>query len=771
MQSQERGEEPAARASKGRRILLRGTVQGVGFRPFVRRMAIARGLVGSVRNEASGVTIEVFGEPADLDAFVETLRSALPTGAEISGLRCDELVTEAPRGFTIESSEARGGVELSVAPDRAACDDCLRETLDPSDRRFAWAFTSCTACGPRYTIALGVPYDRSTTTMSRFAPCAECRREYEDPDDRRFHCETNACPDCGPSLRLVDGAGRRFASDDPIDEIARAIRLGRIVAVKGLGGHHLACDATSDEAVATLRDRKQRDEKPFAVMVRDLAEAQSLAEIDDTERSLLGSPERPIVLVRRRPGAHLARGVAPGLPLVGLFLPYTPLHHRLLMAVGGPVVMTSANRSGEPIPFRDADADATLAPLADLRLEHDREIAAPCEDSVARVIDRKPVLLRRGRGFVPRAIAVERPFARPVLACGADLKNTIAIGVGDRIWLGPHQGDLESLASYEALEECVERLCDLLGVRPEIVAHDLHPGFLTTRFAREWPARERVAVQHHHAHAASALAEHAIGTRALALVWDGTGDGGDGTSWGGELLLVDAARAERLGTFRPIPLAGGDAAIRSVWRATLALLDDAFDASPPLGSLGLFRHVPPEEIELVRSLVATRSLAPAAHGVGRLFDAVGALLLERREARFEGQVALGVGELAGGPAAPYPFAIDETTSLMTVDLRPAIRELVAEHLAGRPGESISARLHETLVSAGVALVRRASEREGPLPVLLTGGCFANPRLAEGLRQSLCEGRTVHLHREVPPGDGGISVGQALVANARIGACV
>jgi hydrogenase maturation protein HypF len=771
VQRQKRGEEPATRYSTGRRILLRGTVQGVGFRPFVRRTALAHGLVGSVRNEASGVTIEVFGEPGSLDGFIETLRSAVPHGVEISSLRCEDLVAEAPRGFTIESSEARGGVELSVAPDRAACDDCLRETGDPGDRRFGWAFTSCTSCGPRYTIALGVPYDRSTTTMSRFEPCAACRCEFEDPDDRRFHSETNACPDCGPSLRLVDDAGRPLASDDPIDEVARAIRLGRIVSVKGLGGHHLVCDATSEKAVATLRERKHRDEKPFAVMVRDLSEAQALAEIEDTECSLLVSPERPIVLVRRRSGARIAPGIAPGLPLVGLFLPYTPLHHRLLAAVGGPVVMTSANRSGEPIPFRDPDADATLAPLADLRLGHDREIAAPCEDSVARVIDRVPVLLRRGRGFVPRAIAVDRPFARPVLACGADLKNTVAIGVGDRIWLGPHQGDLESLASYEALEQCVERLCDLLQVRPEIVAHDLHPGFLTTRFAREWPARERVAVQHHHAHAASALAEHAIGTRALALVWDGTGDGGDGTSWGGELLIVDAERAERLGTFRPIRLAGGDAAIRSVWRAALALLDDAFDGSPPLDALGLFRHVPPEEIALVRRLVATPSLAPAAHGVGRLFDAVGALLLERREARFEGQVALGLGELAGGPAAPYSFAIDAASALMTIDLRPAIRELVAERLGGRPGESISARWHQTLVSAGAALVRRASEREGLLPVLLTGGCFANPRLAEGLRQSLCEGRTVHLHRELPPGDGGISVGQALVANARIGACV
>ncbi|HUL77282.1 MAG TPA: carbamoyltransferase HypF, partial [Vicinamibacteria bacterium] len=555
---------------EGKRIQVRGTVQGVGFRPWIYRLAHEEGLSGRVRNDARGVTIEAFGHPEALAAFLRRIGTEAPPAARVREVEEESIPAETVPGFAILPSEGEGGRRVSIPPDLATCPECLREVRDPGDRRHLYPFTNCTHCGPRFTIACDVPYDRPATTMARFPMCADCRREYEDPLDRRFHAQPVACPACGPVLALADATGPVAAKGDALVVAAAELVRGRIVAVKGLGGYHLACDATSSEAVRRLRERKKRDEKPFAVMVADLPAARALAHVAPAEERLLDSVERPIVLVRQRSGSGLAREVAPGNPLVGLILAYTPLHHLLLEAVGRPLVMTSGNLSEEPMAAKDDEAFGRLAGIADLFLAHDREIENRCDDSVARVIAARPTVLRRSRGYVPRPIRLRRPVRRPVLACGAHLKNTFCLARGDEAWLGPHIGDLDNLEATRAFEEQVERLQRFLGVRPEVIAHDRHPDYASTRYALARPEAAKVAVQHHHAHVASALGEHGLEGPVLGVAWDGTGYGTDGTAWGGELLLVREGSFERLATLRPLRLAGSDEAIRQVWRIALA---------------------------------------------------------------------------------------------------------------------------------------------------------------------------------------------------------
>jgi hydrogenase maturation protein HypF len=755
---------------EGRRITVSGTVQGVGFRPFVYRVAREAGLGGRVWNDAAGVTIEAFGPRAALETLVRALRRDPPPAAVIATLRSEPIPVEAAPAFEIVASGGGSEHRAAIPPDLATCPACLAELRDPADRRHRYPFTNCTACGPRFTIALGAPYDRPATTMAGFALCAGCAREHGDPGDRRFHAQPNACPACGPRVALRDAAGLPVEAADPIAEVGRALAAGALAAVKGLGGYHLACDATSPAAVATLRARKRREEKPLAVMVADLETARSLADLSPAEEALLASVERPIVLCRRRPGGSLAPEIAPDSPLVGLLLPYAPLHHLLLEAAGRPLVMTSGNLSEEPIAFEDEEALRRLAGIADLFLVHDRAIASRCDDSVARVVAGAPLLVRRARGFVPRPVRVARPFARPVLAVGAQLKNACCLGRGDEATLGPHVGDLEGLETYEAFEAAIARLEAFLSVRPEVVACDLHPLYLSTRYARERAAALRaplVGVQHHHAHAAAAMAEHRLEGPVLALAWDGTGLGTDGAAWGGELLLAERARFERLATFRPVPLPGGDRAIREPWRVALAALLDAFGEDAPLDGLPLFAAVDPKEVAVVRRMIAAGVNVPLAHGAGRAFDAAGALALRRPSARYEGQLAaaLEAAAAATGDGA-YPFDVDDRGSVAELDLRPLWRALAGDLVAGAEPSGAAARFHASLVAGGAELVRRAARRVGRLPVVLTGGCFQNARLVEGLLRELSGAFAVYPHREVPPGDGGLALGQAIVADAR-----
>jgi hydrogenase maturation protein HypF len=750
----------------GRRIEIRGVVQGVGFRPWVYRLAIEEGIAGHICNDADGVTIEAFGQARALDDFVRRLSLDPPAAAELREVRTHVIPGERLERFSIVGSRPKPDRRIAIPPDLATCAACAREVVDPSDRRHGYAFTNCTNCGPRFTIARDAPYDRGTTTMAAFEMCAACQHEYDSVGNRRFHAQPNACPACGPRLTLVTPDRTAREHEDPIGAVASALRLGSVVAIKGLGGFHLACDATAADAVDRLRLRKRRDAKPFAVMVADLDDADALAVLTDEEARLLTSTERPIVLVRGREPNRLAPNVAPDSPLVGLMLPYTPLHHLLMRQVKRPLVMTSANLSEEPLVYRNDEALERLGSIADLFLMHNRDIEAPCDDSVARVIAGRPAVLRRARGYVPRSIPVASPFAVPILACGALLKNTFCIGLREDAYLGPHIGDLDNLDTYQLFTEAIARMERFLRVTPEIVAHDMHPDYQSTAYALARAAGETVAVQHHHAHAASAMAEHALEGPVLAVAFDGTGYGPDGTAWGGEVMLARYDRFERLATLRGIALAGGDAAIRHPWRLALALVEDAFDGAPPLESLPLFRGIPPQDLVIVRQMMAGGFRSPVAHGAGRYFDGVGALVLGRPEARYEAQIATEWNVVAD-PAerGRYPYQIDYDSVPWTIDFRPMIRNVVRDVLRDVPASVISGRFHNTLVGATADVVRAAGREHGQVPVVLTGGCFQNPRLAEVLAGALAAEFSVYLHSRVPPGDGGIALGQAMVAAA------
>ncbi len=785
------------------RIEIRGVVQGVGFRPWVFALAKQEQVRGRVRNDESGVTIDAWASQERLERFCSRLRTEPPPGAILDRFEQHDLdtVEPAPEDFSIgpsETSEATSrGVSdrrrVSIPPDMATCPQCRAELLDAHDRRHGYPFTNCTHCGPRFTIATDVPYDRPATTMAAFPMCEKCRHEYDSPEDRRFHAQPNACPDCGPRLTLLDPAGRPIETVDPLAETARRLGSGEILAVKGLGGFHLVCLATSDVTVHRLRQRKRRDCKPFAVMVESLNEARQYARTTVTEEDLLAGPESPIVLVRRR-GESLAGEIAPGLDRVGLMLPYTPLHHLLMRAVGKPLVMTSANLNGEPIVRTESEALETLGTIADAFLVHDREIAARCDDSVARVVAGAPVLLRRSRGFVPRAILLRRPVERPTLAVGSQLKNTFCIAAGDTAYLGPHIGDLDNLETYEVFCQEVERMQHLIGVAPEIFVHDLHPEYLSTRYALERSCVSddgdsvRIAVQHHHAHLASAIAEGGLDEEGpvLGLIFDGTGLGTDHTAWGGEILFGDAAEFQRVATLRALPLVGNERAIREPWRLTLALLDDAFHGEAPLERLRLFQQIPREHVELVRQMIRRNVVCPRAHGAGRYFDAVGALVLAHPRARYEGQLAMRLEDHAARLWDPtpeaYSFDIERASDPWEIDLRPAIRAMVEELLAAPDSPAIEARIaarfHATLAASALEVAASWVEGRGvypartPIPKIVTsGGCFANAELARHLCRLMETSRVPFsepfFQRQVPPGDGGIALGQVAVATAAL----
>jgi len=712
--------------SERRRFRVRGVVQGVGFRPFVYGLAVRHGLAGFVLNDGEGVVAEAEGPPAALDAFAAALAAEAPPLARVESVTAEPLPLVGGAGFEIAASLGAGGA-AAIPPDVATCADCLRELFDPRDRRFRYPFLNCTQCGPRFTIVRSVPYDRSSTTMAGFAMCAECRAEYEDPGDRRFHAEPTACPACGPQLSM------------PLEAAVGLLRDGAIVAVKGLGGYHLACDAADEAAVARLRTRKHRDEKPFALLT---AAPEALCHVSAAEDALLRSPARPIVLLRRRAGAAVAEGVAPGSPWLGAMLPYTPLHHLLGADFDGPLVLTSGNVSDEPIAFADAEARRRLGSIADAFLAHDRPIHRRCEDSVVRA--GTPV--RRSRGYAPAGLPLP-DCGRTIVAAGAELKSTFCVGRRGEAFLSPHLGDLESEAAYRAFRADLELYLAMLEVELDVVAHDLHPEYLSTKWAVEQPA-ELIGVQHHHAHAAACLAEHGEEGPALALVFDGTGYGTDGTLWGGELLRCDLAGFARLAHLDPVPLPGGQAAIREPWRMGAVLLDRA-GVEPPWPAWRAVRE-------------ALKLSPPLSSGMGRLFDAVAAVLGVRERTTYEGQAAIELEQAAGDAAAePYPWRFGDSAGLVAT--------CHAERAAGRPVEEIAARFHET-VAAGATSVCAAAR--GPGLVVLSGGTFQNVRLLESTRRRLEEhGFRVLSHRMVPANDGGISYGQAAVAARRIATCV
>ena len=756
------------------RARIEGTVQGVGFRPYVYRLADELGVAGHVLNDARGVVVEVEAPEETVERFLARLPAEAPPLATVESVVAEPLEELGERGFAIRDSPAGGEPRAAVTPDCATCDDCLAEIFDPADRRHRYPFTNCTNCGPRFTIVRDVPYDRPNTTMAGFTMCGACRGEYEDPADRRFHAQPNACPECGPRLRLAYPGGGPFEDPgacDPIEAAARALRDGAIVAVKGIGGFHLACLARDEDTVAELRSRKHREDKPFALMAPDLAAARGLVWLDPAEEALLLGRERPIVLARRLPDAAVAPSVAPGAPELGVMLPYSPLHHLLLSDLGDTLVLTSGNVSDEPIAYEDEDARARLTQIADLFLLHDRPIETRTDDSVTRVVEGRPLFLRRSRGYVPASVPLPLDCPSQLLACGAELKNTFAVAKGGRAWVGHHVGDLKNYETLRSFTTGIEHFQRLFAVDPDVVAHDLHPEYLSTKHAHELEGVRLIGVQHHHAHLAACLAEYSEAGPAIGAIFDGTGYGEDGTVWGGELLLGGLEDFERVGLLFPVRMPGGDAAVRQPWRMACAWLAAALEEVPPLPR-GLRGQVKQDPWHQVAELVRTGVASPLTSSAGRLFDAVAALCGLRAEVNYEGQAAVEL-EAAVDPAesGAYPLpVIGAEDALLVLDARPTVRAVVRDLEHGVPVPRVSGRFHNALATATASASASAARRSGTDGVVLSGGVFQNrtllTRTAELLRG---RGLRVLIPELLPPNDGGIAYGQLAVASARLAA--
>jgi len=745
------------------RMRVEGVVQGVGFRPYVYGLATALRLGGFVGNDVHGVVLEAEGESSAVEEFVARLPLEAPAMAVIEQVDAHAVDAQGQRAFSIVASDAAGPRTVAVSPDAATCADCLHELRDPGDRRHRYPFINCTNCGPRYTIVRDVPYDRPATTMAGFALCADCEREYHDPADRRFHAQPVCCPACGPALALTSPAGD-VIDGDPVVAAAHLLREGRIVAVKGLGGYHLAVTAGDEPAVARLRSRKHREDRPFAVMVSDLDAARALCAVRPREATLLSGPAAPIVLLERA-GNALARSVAPGNRRLGVMLPYTPLHHLLTAAHPGALVMTSGNVSDEPIAYRDDDARARLGGIADAFLTHDRPIHMRVDDSVVRVVADRPVPVRRSRGYAPQPLTTAWEFPRHVLACGAELKSTVCVAKGRRAFVSHHIGDLENYETFQSFTEAIAHLSRLFAVSPAVVAHDLHPEYLATKHARDLDGVELVGVQHHHAHIASCLADNGVTGPVIGVAFDGTGFGTDGTIWGGEILVADLERFTRAGHLATVPLPGGAAAIREPWRMAASYLSTIHGSDIPDDLAVRARNR--DRWDGVLAVAAAGVNSPPTSSAGRLFDAVAALIGVRDAVHYEGQAAIELEQVAdpaerGGYRAaitggePFVIAGADLVLAAATDLR-----------AGVPVPVIAARFHAGVVHAIADACERTRDATGLTTVALSGGVFQNALLVERAVARLeADGFHVLTHVRVPPNDGGISFGQAAVAGAR-----
>ena len=754
---------PATAAPRVRtRLSVAGAVQGVGFRPHVARLAADLKLGGHVRNDGGGVLIEAEGAPGAIEEFCARVIREQPRAALVERWTRSPLNATGAATFEIRPSTAVGFTDPFVPLDRAACDACVAEVFDPGDRRHRYPFASCAECGPRFTITTGLPFDRRQTTMSSFALCKDCRREYEDPADRRFHAQTIACPACGPQVMLVDRSGRRIDAADAPAAAAAALADGAIVAVKGIGGYHLACRADREEAVAELRERKRRPAKPFAVMVGDLAAAATLANLSADEERLLCGPERPIVIASARDGNGLAETVAPGCPEIGLLLAYSPLHHLLLAGAAGPLVMTSGNLSDEPIAYRDEDALRRLGTVADLFLMGERPIASRCDDSVYR----GTAVLRRSRGLSPAPL--QMPVStRPVLAVGAELKNTFTLASGGRAWVGPHIGDLGRYEALITFREAVARAEGMLAVEPEAVACDLHPDYGSTTYAEE-RGLEVVRVPHHHAHMSAVLAEHGETGAAVGAIYDGAGFGPDGTVWGGEILAGTLAGTTRAAHLHEVGLPGGDVAAQEPWRMACSWLAALHESErPPLPAI-LAPEVEGEAWELVARL-SRSNLAPRTSSMGRLFDAAAALCGLRPRSQHEAQAAMELEWVADGAersAYTLPVVPAAGASPPTLDPRETLASLTADLDRGTPRALVAARFHNAVAeaTAGACALAAGDRTE---TVVLGGGVFANRLLLARTTEALrARGLRALAPCALPAGDGGISFGQAVTVAAR-----
>lgn len=780
-------------------IRITGIVQGVGFRPFVYRLAREHGLGGFVLNDGEGVFLEAEGEPEHLLTFGRELREKAPVASRIDAITVTAVPPAGYGEFEIRASRESPERATRISPDLAVCSSCLKEVFTPNDRRYRYPFTNCTLCGPRFTIIRDVPYDRAATTMSGFVMCPECRGEYETPADRRFHAQPNACPRCGPALVLRNASGTQLPVRDPLAEAQRLLRQGAIVAVKGIGGYHLACDATNELAVRTLRNRKVREEKPFALMAANLAVVRAHVRVSRQEAELLSGPEAPIVLLRRRRNCRLSDSIAPGQVHLGFLLPYAPLHHLLFAGAGGSaasrtrgrrsatgdvppaepdvgaaaslLVMTSGNRSDEPIAFRDEEALERLADIADYFLGHNRPIHLRADDSVARIARSRFQILRRSRGYVPRALRLPWPVPGHVLAAGPLLKNTFALAKGFDCYVGPHVGDLENLETFRSFEEGVRHFERLFDIHPTVVAHDLHPDYLSTRYALSLDLEEFVACQHHEAHIASVIGEHSLEGPVVGVALDGTGYGHDGTIWGGEFFTVADHMFTRAAHFVPMPMPGGDQAVQEPWRSAVAYLRHALGEAGAVLRARLLPGVPRESLALVERMLERRLNAPLSSGAGRAFDAAACLILGRIRAAYEGQAPMELEQLSltvpqGGRLEALPYRIHRTSVPWTIDFGPAFAELADLLIRGRAlRRDLAWRFHRTIADAVVETAAGLCERHAIRDVCLSGGVFQNVLLLGLVEDGLkARGLRSYRNRDLPPNDGGVSFGQIILAS-------
>jgi hydrogenase maturation protein HypF len=758
------------RQIKRRLIELTGIVQGVGFRPAVYRLAREHSLVGFVRNDGRGVTIEVEGDSAEVAHFSETLLDRLPSRASVKTVKTRDLEPKGYRAFSIETSSEKEEKTSLVSPDIACCEDCLSELIDNEDRRYNYPFINCTNCGPRFTIVRNIPYDRKNTTMSQFPMCADCRAEYENPEDRRFHAQPNACHVCGPRVTLEDSAGLELArGEDAVHSVLGFLEQGKVIAVKGLGGFHLACDASNSGAVRELRQRKYREEKPFAVMALDVEAVSRHCQVNECEKRLLLSPERPIVLLRRLGDSTVAEDVAPGQKYLGFMLPYTPLHHLILRESEHVLVMTSGNISDEPISYKDDEAKKRLAKIADFFLLNNREINTRCDDSVTREFAGTEYVVRRGRGYSPNPLSLSGSFEEHILGCGAELKNTFTVARDRHAFVSHHIGDLKNIETLSSYRAGVEHYCRLFTVKPEVVAHDLHPDYLSTRFALDWPVSRKIGVQHHHAHVASVMLENGIRDKVLGVALDGAGYGEDGKVWGCEFLLADYHEYERRGHLDYIQMPGGDRAVKEPYRMAFSWLFRAYGERVLDLKLDLLRRHDRAKLKMLSQAIERGLNSPPASSAGRLFDAVSSMVSLRDTISYEGQAAVDLEMVADESCTgSYPYEVREENGMLVIDPVPLVRKVVEDCLKGVSVGHISGAFHNTMAAIVLDMCRRLKDATGLADVALSGGVFQNMLLLSKTVSLLKKASFhVYIHHQVPTNDACISLGQVAVANSRL----
>jgi len=750
-------------------IWITGIVQGVGFRPFIYNLAKKYKLKGYVLNDTSGVNIEVEGETSTIDEFIHKVKTEPPSQAVIFEIKSQNMEPFGYEDFTIRKSDDREEKFVPISPEIATCKDCLKELFDPSDQRYRYSFINCTNCGPRFTIVKDIPYDRKFTTMAPFIMCEMCQKEYDDPGDRRFHAQPNACPKCGPKLTLLDDKGRKIDVPDILSEVCRFLKDGKIIAIKGLGGYHLACDAMNKDAVLTLRSRKYREHKPFALMVKDVETAKTLCYVNDEEEKLLNSTIRPILLLKKRPDCPVAESVALCQQYHGIMLPYTPLHHLLMAESGLVLVMTSGNISSEPIVYQDDEAFERLSRIPDYFLVHDREIHIRTDDSVSRVWHGKEVIVRRSRGYCPFPIILPFQFEWQILACGAELKNTFCLTRANYAFMSHHIGELENLETLTSFEQGIEHFKRMFNIEPAYIAYDLHPDYLSTKYALSVNGIPKIGIQHHHAHIASCMCDNGVNEEVIGISFDGTGYGTDEKIWGGEFLVCDYGGFARVAHLEYLPLPGGEKAIKEPWRMAASLLDRVYGDNMYDLSLDFVKSLDRNKWAMIRKMIEKGLNSPLTSSSGRLFDAISALVGVRQEVYYEGQAAIEL-EMAADKNEEgfYSYDLEKFGNGSQVMLEPIIRGVVTDIEEGVSVSTIAGKFHNTMAKIILTVCLRVRKASGIEKVALSGGVFQNTLLLDKTFTLLDKsGFKVYTQHRVPPNDGGIALGQAVIANELI----